>query len=310
MHIALLCATHRGYLFLQKLSSLIPTADITVFSFRETAWEPPYLDKISVLAKKLGGEIIEARNVGDSKFKEFWNSTDFDIMFVVSWRYIIPRDIFEKPRLGTYMFHDSFLPEYRGFSPTVWAMINGEDHTGVTLFKISDKIDAGDIVVQLRIPIGKDETIAIVMDRVTRGYLDVLEANIDNLLSGSVTGLPQDHSCATYTCKRLPEDNFIDWKLSETKIYDLIRAVGKPYPGAYTYLDGKRISVWEAHRLDERRSCVGVIPGRVLEIVPNKGTVVQTGNGCILLTKVQMGNGDFICASQILNKLNQTLRSS
>ena len=307
MHIALLCATHRGYLFLHKLSSLIPKADITVFSFRETEWEPPFFDKISGLVKEFGGEIIEVKNVGDRKLKAFWDSTDLDIMFAVSWRYLIPRAIFERPRLGTYVFHDSFLPEYRGFSPTVWAMINGEDHTGVTLFEIAEKIDYGDIIDQVRIPIGKDETIAVVMDRVTQGYLDALDVNLENLLSGSAARMPQDHSRATYTRKRLPEDNLIDWKLPATKIYNLIRAVGKPYYGAYTYLNGERITVWKALLFDEEHNYVGDIPGRVSELVPNKGTFVQTGDGRILLTEVQSKNGVTVCASKILNSLNQTL---
>lgn len=83
------------------------------------------------------------------------------------------------------------LPEYRGFSPTVWAIINGEDHTGVTLFKIAEEVDAGDIVDQERVPIGPDDTIAVVIERVTQTYLDLLERNLDGLINGTVRLYPK-----------------------------------------------------------------------------------------------------------------------
>lgn len=307
MHIVLLCATNRGYLFFDKLTSLIPDGKFTVISFRETQWEPPYFDRICSLVKERGGNFIEARAVNSEKLKSFWEHESIDIMFLVNWRYLIRSNIYKKPRLGTYVFHDSLLPKYRGFSPTVWAIINGEDHTGVTLFQIADDVDFGDIVDQKKTPIGKDDTIAQVMERVTQDYLGILESNLKNLLSGSVSKIAQDHSFATFTCRRLPEDNVVDWKLPTIDIYNLIRAVSKPYPGAYTYLDGKKLFLWKAQLLNEVKNYVGIIPGRVLQVIPGKGTVVQTIDGHILLTEVEPENGECVCASEILNSLNQTL---
>ena len=137
MRIAVFCATRRGYRFLEKLRALLPDADLLVFSFREEPWEPPFLDNIRQLTVEYGGDFYESKQVGAARWADLWNETPIDLMFAVSWRYIIPAAVYEQARLGAYVFHDSLLPDYRGFSPTVWAIINGQNHTGVTLLENS-----------------------------------------------------------------------------------------------------------------------------------------------------------------------------
>jgi methionyl-tRNA formyltransferase len=306
MHIALFCATRRGHLVLQKLIELMPDAQMTVFSFREDPWEPPFFEALRVLTLDHGGSFYESWQVGSPAHQSFWESQEIDIAFAVSWRYMIPSTVYRRPRLGTFVFHDSLLPAYRGFSPTVWAIVNGEDHTGVTLFEIAEAVDAGDVVAQERVPIGPDETIAEVMARVTQTYLRLFEANLPGLLDGSALRTPQDQTQATYTCKRLPEDNQIDWAASTGQTYNLIRAVSQPYPGAYTYLSGERLRVWSAARL-QTPTYVGSIPGRVVEILPGVGSVVLTGDGSLLVKQAQTEKGQVECAAKLLNHLNQTL---
>lgn len=307
MQIVLLCATRRGYVFLQKLWELLPRSDITVFSFQEKPWEPPFLDDIRELTLANGGQFFKTTEVGKQCWSQFWESTAVDLMFVMGWRYIIPASVYRRPRLGTFVFHDSLLPAYRGFSPTVWAIINGEDHTGVTLFEIAEEVDAGDIVDQERVPIGPDETIAVVMERVTHTYLDLLERNLNYLIKGTAPRYPQDHSRATYTCKQVPEDHGIHWAASSETVYKLILAVTTPYPGGYTYLSGRKMRVWSARREVNARRYVGRIPGRVIEVRPGEGSVVLTGDGALLLTQVQMEGAEIVCAADVLNSLSQTL---
>lgn len=148
MHVVLQCATRRGYQFLKKLIELLPDADLTVFSFPEEPWEPPFLKDILELSRSKDFQFVETRQVHNKSLRQFWEGSTVDLMFAVSWRYLIPERIYSRSRLGTFVFHDSLLPEYRGFSPTVWAMINGEDHTGVTLFEMAEATDSGDIVDQ------------------------------------------------------------------------------------------------------------------------------------------------------------------
>jgi methionyl-tRNA formyltransferase len=303
MRIAVCCATNRGLRFIERLRKLVPECQLVVFSFKEVAWEPPYCDRIRHFTTSVGGKFFEARALTTPTLQTFWDSTPIDLLIAVGWRYLIPSVLYRRARLGAFVFHDSLLPEYRGFSPTVWAMINGEKQTGVTLIHMAEAADAGDIVDQQPVPIGEEETIATVLDRVTETYLALLERNITPLLSGNAQGTPQDHSRATYTCKRLPADNQIDWTRPAGDIHNLIRAVTAPYPGAFTYHEGRLLRIWSARRKLSPRRYVGAVPGRIVEVQPGKGTVVLTGQGELLLEEVQYEQGESTRADQLLNRV-------
>ena len=171
MHIVILCATQRGYRFAEHLMNVGRGHRFTVFSFRETAWEPPFLDDIEQLARQHNHSFYETRNVAHSKWDTFWREAAVDLLLMVGWRYLVPAKVYHRARRGAFVFHDSLLPTYRGFAPTVWAMVNGESQTGATLFRVAEDVDAGDIVDQRAIAIGFDETIADVIEHVTQAYL-------------------------------------------------------------------------------------------------------------------------------------------
>ncbi len=308
MHIILLCATQRGLRVLKTLLELLPPdSKLTVFSFAEDPWEPPFLDDIRAAAEAGGAAFYEARQVGSKHLAHFWETAAPDLMLMVSWRYLVPAHIFERPRRGAFIFHDSLLPAYRGFAPTIWAIINGENHTGVTLFRIADAVDSGEIVDQQQVPIGADETIAVVLARVTETYLQLLRKHFAALLAGTAPHTPQDHTKATFTCKRLPEDNRIDWTQPTQPIYNLIRAVTQPYPGAFTSLNGQKLFVWAAERLPDFPPYVGRVAGRVLQVQAGRGVVVLTGDGALLLTEVQLENQARQRADLVLNSIQLTL---
>jgi methionyl-tRNA formyltransferase len=303
--IALLCATRRGLRFLEKLVQLAPDCDLVVMSFPEDPEEPRFLDDIRTFALANGATFIEGRQAGHERHRAVWEAP-LDLLFAVSWRYMVPPSIYGLPRRGSFVLHDSLLPEYRGFAPTVWAIVNGEDHTGVTLFEMADAIDAGAIVDQRRVRIALTDTIATVIERVTDVYLAMLEDNLPALLAGSAPRRWQDETAATYTCRRLASDGVIDWSAPSRRIYDLIRAVTKPYWGARTTLDGRELRIWESRLLPESARYVGRVPGRVIDSRPGVGATVLTGDGALLLTRVQ-GDGEIVCASELINSLSQTL---
>lgn len=307
MRVVFLGATQRGVRFFARMLELRPDLDYTVFSFREETWEPPFLDDLRALTERHGGQFFEARQVGEERWREFWEHTPIDLMLLVSWRYLVPARIFHRPTRGTFVFHDSLLPAYRGFAPTVWAILNGEPQTGVTLFEIADGFDEGDIVAQARVPIESVEYVDAVMERVTQTYLDVLEQNYNALLDGTAPRRPQDHTRATYTAKRLPEDNQIDWRESTRTIFNLIRAVSEPYPGAFTFLNGRRLTIWRAQCLENFPPYIGRVPGRVVEVLPKRGSVVLTGDGALLVTRAQFQNQRIQNADEILKQISMTL---
>ena len=307
MHIVLLCATDRGLQFLGKLVAMLPAgARLTVVSFREEPVEPPFLEAVKGAATSAGARFFETRKVAGPAMADFWGGEKVDLMLAVSWRYMIPRGIYERPKFGTFVFHDSLLPAYRGFAPTVWALANGEDHTGVSLFRISEEVDAGDIVAQRRIAIGPDDTIAAVLSAVTQTYLQLLDENFTALASGTARATPQNHAAASYTCKRLPADSAIDWATDTARMHNLIRAVGHPYSGATTTLASRPLLVWKAERI-AAKNYAGRVPGRVVEVLPGKGSIVLTGDGALLLTRVQAEGGEEQCAAAVLDSISMTL---
>lgn len=307
MRIAVCCATNRGLRFLEHLCTLVPESELVVFSFREVAWEPPFCDRIRDFTTSIGGQFFEVRSLTTPTLQSFWDSTSIDLLFAVSWRYMIPSALYRRARLGAFVFHDSLLPEYRGFSPTVWAMMNGEKQTGATLIHMAETVDTGDIVDQQSVPIGEDETIATVLDRVTHTYLKLVDRNLPRLLSGTAPATPQDHARATYTCKWHPSDNEIDWTRPASHIHNLIRAVTVPYPGAFTYHDGRLLRIWSAHLMPSPRRYVGAIPGRIVEVQLGKGPVVLTGQGELLLETIQYDQGESTRADQLLKRIGLSL---
>lgn len=309
MHIVVLCATNRGYQFLERLLELGSDHQFTVFSFREEPWEPAFLDDIQALAERHDATFYESRNVSHKKWTDFWSNNPIDLMFMVSWRYLVPPSIYQLAELGSYVFHDSLLPTYRGFAPTVWAMINGESQTGVTLFEVVEEVDAGDILDQQAVPITQTDTIADVVDKVTQTYLDLITKNFDTLISGQAKLTPQNHDEATFTCKWTPDDALIDWSKSSQEIYNLIRATTRPYPGAFCYLDGQKLTIWSAELQDNPRNYVASVHGRVAEIYKDVGTVILTGDSTILLKDVQLEGEDIVNASHVLKSPSKTLKS-
>ena len=285
MRLAVACASQRGYRFLRRLTKLVPDADLAVFSFREESVEPPFLDDIRCLALSRNAQFIETRRVDGSRALPFWSSTAVDLMFVVGWRYLIPPNVYERPRRGTFVFHDSMLPRYRGFSPTVWAICNGEDHTGASLFAIAPDVDSGHLVDQRRVPIGPDDTITMVAERVTQAYLGLLDDNLWSLLDGSARLRPQDNSAATYVRKREESDHQIDWTWPATRIHNLIRAVTNPYPGARTRCNGRQLRVWSARRIDTPWE--QGLPGQIAVRSSAGDAVIWTGAGALSVGEVQ-----------------------
>lgn len=302
MVIDLCCATRRGLLVLEALAGLLPPdARLRVYSFREEPVEPPFLDAIREAALAHGAGFTETRKPNPAE--------PADLMFCCNWRHMIPPAVYSRCRTGAYIFHDSLLPRYRGFSPTVWAVRNGERETGVTLFEIGETVDSGRVVMQKAVPIGADEFIGSVVEHVTEAYLGVLRSAFPALLSGNPPLTVQDESAATYCCKLLPENAAIEWRDSTRVIYNRVRAFSAPYFGASTTIGGRVLRIWKAGIPENPLSYAGRIPGRVIRIDNGRdGSVeVLTGDGILRLDEVQLENEPAAPASAVITSLWTTL---
>lgn len=205
-----------------------------------------------------------------------------DFFFSFMFRQLLSRELLDVPSRGAFNLHPSALPKFRGRSPINWVLIEGEDETGVTLHHMVEKPDRGDIVGQRRFPIAEEDTALTLHRRATAEARLLFREVYPMLREGRAARTPQDPSQASYYGGRRPEDGQIDWNWPARRIYNLVRAVTHPYPGAFTTRGGLKIFVWWAR--PEQESALA--PG-VLRWAPGAGVVVGAGSGSLRLERVQ-----------------------
>jgi methionyl-tRNA formyltransferase len=204
--------------------------------------------------------------------------------------------------------HDSLLPRLRGFAPTNWALILGHDRVGVTLFRISEGIDEGEVFFQASHPVAEHDTFSKIVNKQAELSVELFEQYLDAARQGKLQPAPQDHYLATYTCSRGPEDGEIDWSAPTMNIQRLIRALGPPAPYAFTFYDGKRLTIVRAHAVRNPADYEGRIPGRIIARDAAEGTVdVLTGDGVLRIETVSYDGQQPVSASHLITSVRKSL---
>ena len=207
-----------------------------------------------------------------------------DIMFSFYYRKMISREILDLPKIGAFNLHGSFLPAYRGRCPVNWVIINGETQTGVTLHYMIDKPDAGDIVGQRSVPIDFSDTAKTLYDKLCGAAKELLDELLPLIKSNQIPRRKQNLAEGSYYGGRRPEDGRIYWNKSADEIYNLIRAVTEPYPGAFALLNNdEKIIIWWAQPVVSDKA---VIPGKL--VITNKEVLVQTGKNAIKFLDIEV----------------------
>ncbi len=259
---------------------------IAVITHEDNPQEQIWFRSVADLAKGHGIPVYAPGSVNTPEWVgriRDWNPA---IIFSFYYRNMIKEDVLNIPRLGAFNMHGSLLPRYRGRVPINWAVLNGEKETGVTLHHMVRRADAGDIVDQETIPIGSRDTAQDVFRKAVKAARLVLERQLDGLLKGTAPRRKQDESQATYFGGRRPEDGRIDWTQSAEKIFNLIRAVTHPYPGAFTTTRGEKLLIWWALPVKAMEGT----PGTVVSLNPLR---VATGSGSIDIVTLQWsGKGE------------------
>ena len=209
-----------------------------------------------------------------------------DIMIVVGWYHMVPNSILN--HLPTYGMHASLLPDYSGGAPLVWAIINGEEQTGISLFRFADGVDNGPLVGQMTTPIDHRDTIKTVYERIEILGCELLSANLPLLATGKAPHKVQDESKRRIFTQRKPSDGLIDWHQTAAEIYNFVRAQTHPYPGAFTALDGGKVTIWSAGiglQVSDGSKAVGQ-----LIVFQQQVYVVCGGNSLLQLKQVEHNN--------------------
>lgn len=204
---------------------------------------------VDEVAYKFNLNLYEEKNINDQNFLNKIKSLNLDLIVCVNFDQILKKDIINLPTIGCINTHASLLPKYRGRAPLNWAMINGEKYSGVTVHFIDEGIDTGDILLQEKIKIDEDYYISDLLNKVKKIYPKIVLNAIRALESNNLNLIKPDLSKGFYVNKRSKYDGEIDFSKPSKDIMNFIKAISKPYPGAFLYNNNKKIIIWRA-RLD------------------------------------------------------------
>ena len=256
---------------------------VAVFTHADDPGEVQWFGSVADLASRHDIPVRMPENVRSAEVRAEMRGFAPDLIFSFYYRLMIPTGILDLAQLGAFNMHGSLLPRYRGRAPVNWAVLHGEAETGATLHHMVARADAGDIVDQERVAILPEETAGEVSRKVADAACVVLARRFDELGEGRAPRVAQDASLATYFGCRGPEDGRIDWSGAGRQMLNLVRAVTRPFPGAFTEVAGKRLYVWRARAV---RPDDGGPPGTVLAQAP---LVVATGDGAVELVEWSWG---------------------
>lgn len=243
----------------------------------------------------------KVHDINDPQWVKSLQEFNPDLIVQVAWSQIIKPRILSIPALGCIGFHSSLLPKDRGGSPVNWALIRSEKEWGITLMVLDPGIDNGDIVAQRKFKISLRDTNKTVYEKATKAAIQLLKKYLPALLKGNAPRVQQDETKATRNKRRTPEEGLIDWNRTSMEIYNWIRALTHPYPGAFTYFQGKKISVWKASLPGKnwKREYNGdVKPGMIIKTLPSGRLLVKTKDDVLLVERIQRENEMEINASK------------
>ena len=230
-----------------------------------------------------GIEVYQPRRVRQPECVEYLKSFHPDLIAVVAFGQILPKEILDMPKYCCVNVHASLLPKYRGAAPIQWAVINGEKVSGVTTMRMDEGLDTGDMILKTEIVLDENETGGSLFDRLSEAGAQLCVKTVEEIEKGTAQYTPQDHEAATHTSMIKKQLGLIDWSRSAKQIECLIRGLN-PWPSAYTMLDGKTLKIWRAQVEEENSS-----KPRGTVTAVEKGTIsVQTGDGQLKLCEVQL----------------------
>jgi methionyl-tRNA formyltransferase len=227
-----------------------------------------------------------------------------DLIVTAAFGQILPKELLDAPKLGCINVHASLLPELRGGAPIHYSIIQGKKETGITIMYMAEKLDAGDILTSVRIPIEEKDHVGTLHEKLSIAGANLLSESLPKLISGQLLGTPQDENLATFAPNIKREQEKINWYKSGEEIYNQIRGL-HPWPVAYTEVEGEVMKVWWGEKYS---TDIKAEPGTIISL-EDDGIVVQTGNLiAIKITELQPSGKKRMSASQFLRgSTNQLL---
>jgi methionyl-tRNA formyltransferase len=241
------------------------------------------MSAVKELALRSEIPVHQPEKIKDASAIGMIKDVDADLIVVVAYGKILPKEIIFAKKYGTINVHASLLPKYRGAAPIQRAILNGDKVTGMTIQHVAENLDSGDIILQQSVEISNDDTTTTLTEKLFDVGAKMLVDTVQILEKGRIKQTKQDETKMTYAHMLKKEDGLIDWTRTSSQILDQIRACN-PWPIAYTISRGKMLKIFSAQAGFAEK----VTPGTVAEVVSGSGFIVGTGDGSLLIKEVQL----------------------
>lgn len=250
---------------------------------------------VKVVCQREGIPVLQPLKMKDPAFLDALRNWKPDVITVTAFGRILPPVILTLPPRGCINVHGSLLPKYRGAGPVQWAIIRGEQETGITTMFMAEGMDTGDMLLRATVEIRPDDTAGTLAPRLADVGGRLLVETLRQLKAGTLTPEPQNDAQATMAPLLKKEDGLIDWTLPAMELANRVRGLS-PWPGAYTYVNGERWVLW---RVAVGAAVSGAVPGTVTKVTKDR-VDVATGGGTIQILDIQPSNSRRMTMAQYL----------
>lgn len=251
---------------------------------------------VKVEAKKQGIPVYQPEKISSKEELAPILELNPELVVTAAFGQILPKSLLDEPRFGCINVHASLLPELRGGAPIHYSIIQGKEKTGVTIMYMAEKLDAGDILTQIEVPILEHDNVGTLHDKLSAAGAKLLSETIPPLLEGRLSPIPQMEEQATYAPNIKREQEKIDWAQDGESIYNQIRGLN-PWPVAYTTFNGKVMKIWQAAKTAADTSGE---PGAIIKIESDGFTVATANKTAIKVVEVQPSGKKKMTAEQYL----------
>ncbi len=272
-----------------------------VFTHVDDQNENTFFDSVAQMCAEHDLPVFAPSDVNHPLWVERIQKLAPDIIFSFYYRHMLAQSILDIPRVGAFNLHGSLLPRYRGRAPANWVLANGETETGVTLHKMINRPDAGDIVAQKVVPITAADTALTLHNKLRDATTSLLKSTLPAMKAGDIQLQAQDEAKASYFGRRTPADGEIHWHKSAREINNLVRAVTQPYPGAFSFAGDRKLIVWQANVCPAQAT--PHTPGTIISVNPLR---IACGDGVLEIMAGQSEQGLFIRGNQLALELGLT----
>ncbi|MFH0772245.1 MAG: methionyl-tRNA formyltransferase [Candidatus Omnitrophota bacterium] len=255
--------------------------------------------EVKLKAQELGLNISHIEGLSPASASEMLAGYSADLFIAIAYGQILSLDILSLPKFYSVGLHASLLPKYRGASPINWAILNGETQTGVTVFRLNEKMDAGDIISQEVVKILESDNAETLYSRLSLTGADLLSRSIPLIESGRQELKRQNEAKATFTPKLKKEDGLINWTEDATLIHNKVRGLYN-WPGTFSDFRGRKIKIWETETAVDAIRNERSKPGEIIK-VESSAIFVACGCGVLKIKELQVEGGRRVAVSDYLS---------